>query len=161
MILKHRSRARRRGTAVVESALLLPLLLLLLLGVWEVGRLIEVSQVLDNAVREGARQASTGQLSNDDVKIAVCAYLKEAGLPDYTSVRNTVVTVTDVTSPGTDVSNATQLDQLQVSISIPFSDVRWVPLYLVTNASSTLNAQAYWYSLKDKDYPTVVDPPIE
>jgi ABC-2 type transport system ATP-binding protein len=45
----------RRGVAVVELAVLLPFLLVVLLGIWEVGRLIEVQQILNNAAREGAR----------------------------------------------------------------------------------------------------------
>jgi Flp pilus assembly protein TadG len=151
---------RRSGTATVELALVLPLLLGLLLGTWEVGRLLQVHQVLDNAAREGARQASTGQMTNAQVQLAVCQYIKDAGLPDYTATPSNVVTVTDVTSPGTDVSVATEQDQLNVSVTIPFSDVRWIALSLITTPGSTLNAQAVWYSAKDAVYPTSVTPPI-
>jgi hypothetical protein len=94
------------------------------------------------------------------VQLAVCQYLKDAGLPDYTANPGAVVTVTDVTQPSTDVSQATELDQLRVSVSIPFSDVRWIALSLITNAGSTLNAEADWYSAKDKTYPTNITPPV-
>jgi Flp pilus assembly protein TadG len=47
----------RRGQALVEFALLLPFLLLLLLGVIEMGRAWNVKQVLTDAAREGARLA--------------------------------------------------------------------------------------------------------
>ena len=56
------NRRFRRGVAAVEAALLLPLALLLMLGTWEVGRMVEVSQILNNAAREGGRSASTGSV---------------------------------------------------------------------------------------------------
>jgi Flp pilus assembly protein TadG len=146
---------QRRGVAAVELALLLPFLLILLLGSWEVGRMVEVNQVLDNAVREGARQAASGQLTNAQIQQVVVAYLQNAGLP----TGNVVVTVTDLTAPGTDATAATQMDHFQVTVSMPFNDVRWVNLYLVSNSTSQLNAQATWFSLVDQVYPTTVTMP--
>ncbi|MCL6451435.1 MAG: pilus assembly protein [Acetobacteraceae bacterium] len=49
-----------RGQAVVELALLLPVLLLVLLGIAEVGRLVAVDLALQHAAREGARLGATG-----------------------------------------------------------------------------------------------------
>ena len=51
----------RRGAVAVEAAMTLPLLLTLMLGVWEVGRMIQVQQILVNAAREGARLAGGGR----------------------------------------------------------------------------------------------------
>jgi Flp pilus assembly protein TadG len=48
---------RRRGTQVVELAMVLPLLLFLSLAVSEGAYMIRVHQVLNNAAREGARLA--------------------------------------------------------------------------------------------------------
>jgi Flp pilus assembly protein TadG len=159
-MLPPRARPRSRtGVASVEFAVLLPFLLLLTVGTWEVGRLIQVTQILDNAAREGARQAATGQKTNDQVMIAVCDYLKSAGLPDYTAQRTSVVTVTDLTSPGTDAGQASQLDQLRVTVTIPFSDVRWTTLRLITSPSATLNSDAVWFSARDQDYPTNITAP--
>ena len=39
----------------------------LLMGVWEVGRLVQVEQLLNNAAREGARQASTSNVTTAGV----------------------------------------------------------------------------------------------
>jgi Flp pilus assembly protein TadG len=147
--------AARHGVATVEFALLLPFLVTLLLGVWEVGRMIEVNQVLDNAAREGARVAAGGQATNDQAQQAAIDYLKCNGLP----TQNVVVTVADLTSPGTDASGATQLDQLQVQVSIPFSDVRWSTLALFLSADTQLTAQATWNSLKDRAGSTAVTSP--
>ena len=48
---------KRRGAAVVEFALVVPVFILLVFGMIEFGRAIMVQQVLVNASREGARQA--------------------------------------------------------------------------------------------------------
>jgi len=149
-------RHARRGIAAVELALVMSFILPpLLLGTWEVGRLINVKQMLSNAAREGARQASTGQISSAQVQQVVLNYLQNASIP----TTHVVVTVSDITNAGTDVENAAQLDQLQVALTIPFADVRWIGLQLITNNSSQLSAQATWYSLKDQNYPTSVTAP--
>jgi Flp pilus assembly protein TadG len=49
-----------RGQAVVEFALVLPLLLVLMISVWEFARAWNIQQVLTDAAREGARVAVVG-----------------------------------------------------------------------------------------------------
>jgi Flp pilus assembly protein TadG len=56
--------ASDRGSAAVEFALLLPVLLLLLFGVIDFGRAINAQITLTQAAREGARLASVGQSSS-------------------------------------------------------------------------------------------------
>lgn len=55
-----RSRARR-GISTLETALALPILLLLLFGIFDFGRLLFTHMALQHAVTEGARYAVTGQ----------------------------------------------------------------------------------------------------
>jgi Flp pilus assembly protein TadG len=153
------SRSPRRGIATVELALLLPFLLMLILGSWEVGRLIQVSEIVNNAAREGGRLASTGQLTASQIQSAVCLYMQQAGLPNFSSQASTVVSVSDITNPGTDPTNATELDKLQVTVSIPFSSERWIALYLVTNPNTQISATSYWYSAMDMTYPTSYSSP--
>lgn len=148
--------SRRTATATVELALLLPFLLLLLVGIWELARMAEIQQLLTNAAREGARQAATGQLTNTEVKAVVTQYLANQGLP----TGNLVLDVWNESRPG-DVKDAENLDELHVTVSIPASDVRWVLLYLVTDADSRINSEAVWMSVKNKDYPDPGDPAIE
>jgi Flp pilus assembly protein TadG len=146
---------RRRGVAAVEAALLLPVALILMLGVWEVGRMVEVTQILNNAVREGGRSASTGQNTNSQVQQTVLNYLQNAGLPSASAT----VTVNDLTIPNTDATAAAEFDQLQVQVSIPFTAVRWSATKLVTNSSTTLKATAIYYSNNGKSYPTNISVP--
>jgi Flp pilus assembly protein TadG len=141
--------------AAVEAALILPVAMMLMLGTWEVGRMVEVGQVLNNAVREGGRSASTGQNTNSQVQQTVLNYLMNAGLP----YAQATVTVSDLTTPGTDCTAAAELDQLQISVSIPFSAVRWSATTLVTNSSTTLRATAIYYSNNGLTYPTNITMP--
>jgi Flp pilus assembly protein TadG len=52
------NRDRESGMALLETAITLPLLLLVLFGIFEVGLAFARAQVLANAAREGAREAS-------------------------------------------------------------------------------------------------------
>lgn len=156
MIRRKTDSPRRRGVAAVEFAVLLPPILTLLLGIWEVGRIVEIQQLLTNAGREGARQATTGQLTNAQVQTVVTNYLKEAGLP----TTNVVVGVSDLTSPGTDVSQANYLDNIQVTVSIPYADIQWSVISMVTSPGDTINATVQWVTNVDKPFPSNPEPPV-
>lgn len=62
-----RSRRSQRGQAVVEFAFILPLLLLLILGITELGRMIMRTNLLTQAAREGVRAAAVGADSSSCV----------------------------------------------------------------------------------------------
>jgi Flp pilus assembly protein TadG len=141
--------------AVVEFAALLPVIMILLMGIIEVGRLIEMQQVLSNAVREGARQAATGQLNNTQVQAVVTQYITVAGF----SSSGMNVVVTDLTS-GTDVSQANYLDRLQVTATYPYQNVAWSTLNYVFPSNFTMTAKAQWVTMVDKPFPTFPNPPV-
>src|SRR5437667_10401116 len=148
----------RRGAAAVELAITVGLVCWLLLGMWEIARMVEIQQIVGNAAREGARQASTGQVSDTQVIQVVKQYLQDAGIPAATAA-NANVTVTNLgfsgnpTPPDNNPVNATELDRLQITVSIPFESVRWISLYLVTNSSTTITGQTTFSCLKDLSYP--------
>jgi Flp pilus assembly protein TadG len=54
----------QRGQAMVEMALILPLLILLIFGMIQFGLIFNYKFTLDNAVREGARFAAVGPFSD-------------------------------------------------------------------------------------------------
>ena len=54
-------RRRSRGQAMVEFALILPVLLMVLMVVIEAARVFSAWLILENVVREAARCAVTGQ----------------------------------------------------------------------------------------------------
>jgi Flp pilus assembly protein TadG len=154
MRVRNRCSGRRCAAAAVELAVLLPTVLVpLLLGIWEMGRVVEVQQVLDNAVREGARQVSTGRKTNTQVAQVVSQYITDAGLNGGAAT----VSVTNVTS-GLDATAANQLDRFTISVSLPYGAVGWTSLGVILSPSTTLNASASWYSMRD--IPLTVSPTI-
>lgn len=134
---------------------MLPVIMTLLLGTWEIGRLVEVEQILNNAVREGGRRAATGQYTSAQVQQVVLNYLSMAGL----TTTNATVTVTDLTTPGADPTAATELDQLQITATLPFINVRWAAATLVTNSSTILSATSVWLSNNGQSYPSSITVP--
>jgi Flp pilus assembly protein TadG len=149
----------RRAVAAVELAVCLPLILTLLLGIWEVGRLIEIQQLVTNAAREAGRQAATGQLTNSQVQAVVTQYLAQTGLPTGNVV--TTITITDPTGVAVaDASQATYLDTILITVSIPYSDVRWTLISLVTQPGEQISATVQWISMVDKPYPSSPEPPV-
>jgi hypothetical protein len=92
-----RSTRRRgeRGQSMVELALTLPVLLLLLIGVVEVGNALNAYLTVVDVARDGARLGSKGAASDDDIKNLVVTEMDR--LPDgvdpahdITVQRNTV-----------------------------------------------------------------------
>ncbi len=74
----HWMRLRRdeRGTALIEMAFTLPLLLLISVGIIEFGRAFQTWQVLTNAAREGARVAVLPGYSDAMVSARVQTYVQ-------------------------------------------------------------------------------------
>ncbi|MDI6696327.1 MAG: Ig-like domain-containing protein [Anaerolineales bacterium] len=75
-VLRRRLARRNRGQGLVEFALILPLLLLLVLGIIEAGRLLVIYSSVQAASREAARYASAA----GEVYPGVPYYLDSAGI---------------------------------------------------------------------------------
>lgn len=63
---KYKILKNKRGQTLVELALILPLLLLILMGIFEFGRVFNAYLITSHAAREGARVAVVG---SDDLQI--------------------------------------------------------------------------------------------
>lgn len=105
----------RQGAAVVEFAIVAPLLILLILGMIEFGRMIMVKQAITNATREGAREACLDGATKEKVQETVKKYLDTCGIS------------------GASIEIKPDLGQVQfrepitVTVNIPFSKVSWLP----------------------------------
>lgn len=142
------ARPRRRGAVAVELAITLGFVITpMLVGIWEIGCLLDAQQTLVQAAREGGRQASTGLMTNDQVKQVVLSYLSDAGV----NTANVVVTVTN-TGSGADAASAAQLDPLIVTAVLPFKNVDWTLTQKYVSDASTLTASCQWTSAKDVPY---------
>jgi Flp pilus assembly protein TadG len=148
----------RCGIAAVEFAVVAPLVVGLLVGLLEVGRMVQVTQIVANAAREGARKASTGVNTYADLQTTVANYLTNAGITNQSGL---TVTVSDVTQgnpgPQFNPSTANWLDQLQVTVTLPYNNVQLAPLLIAPN--TIISAQAVWLSNQDQAYPTSITPP--
>ena len=77
-----RFRKDERGAALLETAITIPLILLICVGIFEFGRAYQTSQVLTNAAREGARVAILAGVSDADVRTTVRGYMASGRLPN-------------------------------------------------------------------------------
>ena len=137
--MKRRSRrSSESGAALVEGALTLLTLLILLFGVMEAGRMINIQHTLTNAAREGARFSvlplqSTGGVPTDTlpgstaVQAKVQAYLDANGMNGATATINVNQACCDIT-PGstlqcqTCVAATSQYYSL-VTVTVPYQIV--------------------------------------
>jgi Flp pilus assembly protein TadG len=71
MLGKGTARRLERGQSVVELALILPVFLLFVLGVLDLGRAVYTQTVLSNAVREGCRLAVIDTVTTQTVILKV------------------------------------------------------------------------------------------
>jgi Flp pilus assembly protein TadG len=102
-----------RGTAMLEVALTLPLVLLIAVGIFEFGRAYETMQVLTNAAREGARVAILPNQPAGAVTARVDAYLAAGGLSCTSCITVTPTTIS--------IGGASTATGSKVTVSYPFS----------------------------------------
>ncbi|HXT26073.1 MAG TPA: TadE/TadG family type IV pilus assembly protein [Candidatus Eisenbacteria bacterium] len=87
--MKRATTRKQSGQALVELAFMLPILLLLLLGVIEVGRYAYISILIGNAAQAGAFYGAQGNaFSNDTTGISHAAQYDFAGATSGTSSTN-------------------------------------------------------------------------
>jgi hypothetical protein len=160
----------RTGTAAVEFAVVLSTVLVpLMLGTWEIGRLVQVQQIMDEAVREGARIAAQGRIINlygsytevvisdtdpakPDVYSAVKNHLSAAGL----NTTGLNVTFTFLNAGGTPVSTpqypyqGTKGQRFRVIATLPYTSFRWTNagFFNISQAKSSID----WVCLADDPF---------
>lgn len=160
----------RTATASVEFAVVLSTILVpLMFGTWEIGRLVQVQQIMDEAVREGARLASQGRIINlygsytevvvsdtdplkPDVFSAVKNHLSAAGL----NTTGLAVNFTFLNSSGAPVSlpqhpyEGVKGQRFRVTATLPYSSFRWtnVGMFNITQAKSNID----WVSMTDEPF---------
>jgi hypothetical protein len=134
----HRSRSRR-GTTVVETALVLPVFLLFVLGIVELGHAQMVKNLLRSACRQAARMGSTEGNSTAEVQqrvldtmgAAVDPELVEVFVKDASSFDSGTSPSTDGESleslPAIELSDAEPLQMFIVRAKVRYNDIAIVP----------------------------------
>ena len=144
MILSIRQNHRRRAASIVEFAFVAPVMLLLLMGVFEYGRFLFTLQMVNNAAREGARYAAVNITTDNTagVQTYVDNYLAGQGASQYvgySKTSNITVYTADPTTgqnTGTSWQNAAWGDGIGVSITGTYQPI--VPGLLKMTGSITL-----------------------
>ena len=132
----HRAR-QAKGAALVETAFVLPIMLLVCVGILEFGRAYQTWQVVTNAAREGARVAILPEYPDDSVIARVKTYLKNGGLPAaIVDGATTKILITANTIP-IDVAGANTASAVRVVVEYPFEFMVLQPVaQLVVNGST-------------------------
>ncbi len=158
----------RAGVAAVEVAVITAFFLVpLVIGVWEVGRLVQVQQIVSNSAREGARLAAQGYTINSsgtpiEVMVAtgspnvtdvVYRYLIGAGL---TNLLKSDVQVQFQFFPDVNGNTPTEPylgvkgQSFTVTVTIPWDKVRWINLGVVN--PTTVTFVVTWQMLVDDTF---------
>ncbi len=123
---------KRRGAAVVEVAVVSPIIIIIFLGTLEMGRALHVKYTLQEAARASCRIAVLEGSTQQDLDQIANGSLQPAKIGKYT------MTVTP-----TDFQAAEEGDPITVSISANFSEVSWfAPDFLNDNLVGSCTMRA-------------------
>jgi len=118
----------------METALTLPLLLLVSVGIFEFGRAYQTWQVLTNAAREGARVAILPGSTSDDVTARVTQYMTD-GQVGYPSGTTVSVDANPITLSGTGTAAGSK-----VTIAYPFQFIVLNPVARLVASNATVGS---------------------
>ena len=157
MIKRASNRNSRRGIVATEAAIVMPFLIITMFGVWEVGRIIQVNQIVVNSAREGARLAAGAYVNGTPVTSpmvtqAVRDYMQASGLP-AAAYNGATITLTCLASPTwVNPSDALPLDRFQVTVTIPtgaaFNSMLWSLVYRLSSVNQ-MSVTVNWVSCTD------------
>jgi Flp pilus assembly protein TadG len=137
MIRMRRLLAGEKGTALLETAMTLPLLLIVSVGIFEFGRAFQTWQVLTNAAREGARVAVLPNPATGAAEARVRAYLASGQLaPAAISATRIVVNPASTV----DIGGGATASSSRVTVNYPFDFMVLQPVARLLVSGSTLGS---------------------
>jgi Flp pilus assembly protein TadG len=128
----HKRLRNQRGAALIETAITLPLVLLVSVSIFEFGRAYQTWQVLTNAAREGARVSILADQTPAQVTSAVRNYMTSGRLPNAASAP--VVVERNVAFGGSTAS--------RITINYPFNFMVLSPVARLVQRTSSLGSGA-------------------
>ena len=123
---------RERGSAMVEAAITIPLLLVLMVGIFEVGRAYQTWQVLTNAAREGARVSITPSSTPANTTALIRQYMADGQLTNYSTAAVNVNKTSSIDVNGTPVSASL------VTVDYPFTFIMLQPVVRLVVPGTTV-----------------------
>lgn len=116
-----------KATAVVELAVVLPLVLTLLFGIIEFGWVFMVSQTLTTAAREGCRVAILEGATDQEISAKIDQYMGNTGVDGY----------------AVDISHATVGDPTEaITLTVPYAEISLLGGYFNLSDDFTLRGYA-------------------
>src|SRR5512134_2846277 len=112
--MRNRLIKSQRGAALLETAITLPLILLVSVAIFEFGRAYQTWQVLTNAAREGARVAVLPNPAQGYVEQRVRDYMKMGQLKGEPQA------VVNVNRSSSILVNGANVPASQVTVNYPF-----------------------------------------
>lgn len=129
-----RERPARRAVAAVEMAFVVPVLVMIALGMFELSRGIIVKQALTGAARKGCRSGIIHQYGNSTIVSDVIDVMRDNGFDSTRfnppSIGSVNITVTDPSGNAlSDALDAPPGSTVTVQVVIPTTSVNWVSCY--------------------------------
>lgn len=129
---------RRCGAVLVETAIVLPVFLVVVWGIMEFGRAMMVGQLTTNAARYGARAAildgSTNSSITSDVKQYVVDTVKGITISDVT-VDISVTPGPGNQNPNNQLAASKPRDICKVTVTVPYERVSYFSPRFLKNAN--------------------------
>ena len=119
-----------RGAALIETAITIPVILLISVAIFEFGRAYQTWQVLTNAAREGARVAILSGVTDAQVTSTVRNYMSAGRLQNASSA---AVSLNRNVSLGANTAS-------RITVDYPFQFIVLNPVVRLVTPSSTTGA---------------------
>jgi Flp pilus assembly protein TadG len=117
---------------MVETAIVIPILLVLMVGIFEIGRAFQTWQVLTNAAREGARMAVTPSSSPTTTTALIRQYMVDGQLTKF-------ATAAVVVNKGASINvNGTAISASAVTVDYPFEFIMLQPVVRLVAPGATV-----------------------
>ena len=122
---------KRTAAALVEFAIVGPLMFLMILAIFEFGRTFMVMELLTEGARVGCRQAIIEGTTSAQIQQTVTNYLTGVGINGDT----VGVSVNDAPVNTVEAANQPAYSEMTVQVTVPVTSISWVPNPLFTNGT--------------------------
>lgn len=127
MIARRPCRRNRCGATLVEFALVVPVFFIIVMGIFEVGRVCMVTELLTEAARRACRQGVIEGTNSGTIQSTATNYLASVGISGDTAS----VYVNDSPAGSTDVAAMPAYTEITAVVTVPVANVTWAPTWFV------------------------------
>lgn len=135
-LFRRQKSEKRRGAALVETAIVLPVFFLVVLGIIEFGRAFMVMQLVNSAAREATRSAIMDGTNNAEVTdVAKTLVSNTVTIPkNKVTVAVTVTEHTGNPNASNEISSAHKRDTIKVDVSVDYADTSFLTPRFLSSA---------------------------